>query len=217
MPRKLTPRPCACGCGSMTKYGPALRGHQLRIHHPSLDTTLAERYWPKVDTATVCWGWAGSRTKDGYGQIVNDDLPRRKVYAHHVAWWLATGHWPVKGEFVCHDCPGGDDPSCVRNDEIGIYVLDGVSYEKRGHLWLGTQAANNRDIWKKGRSNWQNGQMPDTRGERNVNARLDAETVLELQRLYAEGGYTFEALGILFNLATSTVHRAIIGQTWAHL
>lgn len=179
--------------------------------------TLEERFWPKVDKVTAaCWLWTGG-LRNGYGCISSGPPNKRMLQAPIVAWWLATGHWPMPGEWICHDCPGGDNRVCVRNDTVGVYVLDGVSYEKRGHLWLGTQAANNRDLWLKGRSNWQTGEQPDKRGERNVNAVLNAETVLEMRRLYATGDYTFEAIGILFDVHTMTAHRAIVGKTWAHL
>lgn len=181
--------------------------------------TLEERYWPKVgrdDAPLSCWLWTGGHATVGYGAISSGPPNKTMLYAHHVAWWLATGHWPVKGEVICHDCPNGDDRGCVRNDAVGTYVLEGVSYEKRGHLWLGDQAANNRDMWLKGRSNWQNGQMPDARGERNVNAALTVDDVKEMCRLYAEGGLSYEAVGALFGVHAATAHRAITGKTWAH-
>ena len=31
MPRKLTPKPCACGCNEMTKGGDFLPGHDVRL------------------------------------------------------------------------------------------------------------------------------------------------------------------------------------------
>lgn len=31
MPRKFTPKPCACGCNEMTKGGEFLPGHDVRL------------------------------------------------------------------------------------------------------------------------------------------------------------------------------------------
>ena len=31
MPRKLTPKPCACGCNELTKGGEFLPGHDVRL------------------------------------------------------------------------------------------------------------------------------------------------------------------------------------------
>lgn len=220
MPSKRTAQLCACGCGAMTKAGPTLRGHQLRIRHHAVAKPIDERYWPKVRVSHAvadCWLWAAGCFPSGYGEIGSGPPRNTMLYAHHVAWWLATGRWPVKGEFVCHDCPGGDNRACVRNDTVGVYNLDGVSYEKRGHLWLGDQAANNRDMWLKGRSNWQTVGQPEKRGERNVNAALTAEVVREMRRMYASGGATYAEIGALFGVHVATAHRAIVGKTWKHL
>lgn len=56
------------------------------------------------------------------------------IAAHRWAWIDANGPIP-DGMFVCHQC---DNPSCVRPE----------------HLFLGTLADNNRDMFAKGRS-WQ--------------------------------------------------------------
>jgi len=82
------------------------------------------------------------------------DGHKSQITMSKAAWFLATGHWPTRWEYVCHDCPDGDNPACVRNDTIGVYTVEGVAYERRGHLWLGTPAANQADMRLKGRGNW---------------------------------------------------------------
>jgi hypothetical protein len=40
---------------------------------------------------------------------------------------------------------------------------------------------------------------------------------LRIRELYAQGGYSFEALGKLFGLGTSQTCRIVHRQTWTHL
>lgn len=106
------------------------------------------RFWRLVQKTTACWLWTGGVVY-GYGCF---SMPGgRTVRASRFAWEMATGRPIPPGFHVCHDCPDGDDPSCVRNDGVGVHVVDGVAYEKRGHLWLGTREANMRDMHAKGR------------------------------------------------------------------
>jgi hypothetical protein len=48
MPRKIVPKPCACGCGDMTKGGKFIPGHDSRtlsaiLHHINGDLTDLRR------------------------------------------------------------------------------------------------------------------------------------------------------------------------------
>jgi hypothetical protein len=54
--------------------------------------------------------------------------------AHGLSWFFSHGLVP-DGLCVCHNCPTGDDPRCVRPT----------------HLFLGTQAQNLADARQKGR------------------------------------------------------------------
>lgn len=111
------------------------------------DIAAVERFWSWVSREETCWVWRGFRTR-GYGQI---SYNRKVVFAHRFAWWIATGIWPTPDQAVCHDCPDGDDPGCVRNDEPGIYIIRGIARPRFGHLWLGTQQDNVSDMVQKGR------------------------------------------------------------------
>lgn len=111
----------------------------------------AARFWSRVQKTSTCWLWTGAITGQGYGLI---SLPTADgemlVTTHRFAWEVAAGPVPP-GLSVCHNCPDGDDRVCVRNDEVGVYLLDGVEHPRRGHLWLGTQGDNIRDAYLKGR------------------------------------------------------------------
>lgn len=89
-----------------------------------------ERFWVKVDQSGECWIWTCGKTKKGYGGFWADGHMYR---AHVVAWFMENGPIP-EGFVVCHNCPGGDNPACVRTQ----------------HLFLGTQAENIKDAYRKG-------------------------------------------------------------------
>jgi hypothetical protein len=90
---------------------------------------LNQRVLPHIRvTFTECWEWARGTDSFGYGKV------RYKGEAHtlhRLMYRLYKGEVP-KGLCVCHSC---DNPKCCNPQ----------------HLWLGTRAENNQDMWGKGR------------------------------------------------------------------
>jgi hypothetical protein len=105
---------------------------------------VADRFWTKVekgDGPDACWLWTGFAPK--YGRIQVDGKSKG---AHVVAWELASGDPVPLGMIVCHAC---DATRCVRNDDSGVHVVNGVEYVR--HLFLATNGVNSADMVAKGR------------------------------------------------------------------
>lgn len=94
-------------------------------------TTLAARFWSKVDrkSASECWLWTGCFDSRGYGQI---KFNTRKLSAHRVSWELVNKQAPG-ARIVRHSC---DTPACVNP----------------AHLLIGTHGDNVADRVRRGRS-----------------------------------------------------------------
>ena len=189
-------------------------------------TTTEERFWSHVDkngpihpydpAHGPCWLWKGSKTIFGYGNITID---HETVLAHRWIWQHDHGPLP-KGIEVCHSC---DRPGCVR------------------HLFTGTHGDNIRDCFRKGRANRCSGERhwskthrqeaarnfgevnvatraPEcmARGERNGNAKLTTNLVLEVVRL-RKTGLSQAKIGATLGLTRESVSDVCQGKTWRHV
>ena len=102
-----------------------------------------------------CIEWVGVKNNGGYGAL--SVATGRTKGAHHVAWYLKHGKWPVQQ--LLHSC---DNPSCVNWE----------------HLREGSQLDNRQDCVSKGRT---------ARGERHPRCKLTDEQVVEMRSLRASG------------------------------
>ena len=101
----------------------------------------AQRFWARVEMCqhgrectVCCWPWSQSLDKRGYGQVtVQLHHKPALMRTHRLAWMFTHGDIP-EGLFVCHNCPGSDNPRCVNP----------------AHLWVGTCLDNTRDAMDKG-------------------------------------------------------------------
>jgi DNA-binding XRE family transcriptional regulator len=116
---------------------------------------------------------------------------------------LENGPIP-KGLCVLHNCPAGDNPSCVNPS----------------HLWLGNQRSNIDDMLHKGRSakGSRNGLVlhPERRaiGERNGAHKLCVNAVHEIRRLYNVHAATQSGLARCFGVSQKTISRILGGKNW---
>jgi hypothetical protein len=102
--------------------------------------SFQDRFWrnvkrPPVEDSKPCWEWQASTRKGSYGQIWSDPDPetgeKTLLSAHRVAWEILNGPVP-EGMVLLHSC---DNPKCCNPH----------------HLTASTQAANMRDMKRKGR------------------------------------------------------------------
>jgi hypothetical protein len=155
----------------------------------TVKTTVAERFWAKVDRRgpDECWPWLGSKITSGYGNI---RYGYRTHIATHVVLELVLGLTVPKGMRVCHSC---DNPECVNP----------------AHLWIGTDRDNVRDSWAKGR-----GRVADNRGERNGQAKLTESQVREIRQMYADGKMSQRAIARLYGVGQDAISKIVRRKGW---
>jgi hypothetical protein len=154
--------------------------------------SVAERLWEKADRSggpDSCWLWQKFRTKLGYGTFCDGD--GKTVWAHRAAWIITHGPIP-EGLEVCHNCPGGDNPSCINP----------------AHMFLGTRRENALDALAKGRT---------ARGSRSGGAKLTEGQVITIRARYAAGGISQMQLSREYGVRDNLIHRIIKRKIWTHI
>lgn len=145
-----------------------------------------DRFLSKIEKiSSGCWEWRGGKSR-GYGQF---RYHGKMVAAHRFSWQFYKGKIP-KRKFVLHSC---DNTGCVNPD----------------HLFLGTQSDNMKDMFAKRR------RKIYQRGEKNNQAKLSANNVLEIRRLLATGQYKQKELAVRFSVTRSTISAIMTGHRWS--
>jgi len=112
----------------------------------------------------------------------------KRLQTHRTSYEMHKGPIP-EGMFVCHKC---DVRACVNPD----------------HLFLGTIQDNRADCVQKRRHG---------HGDTHGNAKLSANDVITMRRLFASGKYTKAALARRFGVTPPTAQKVIDRKNWTHL
>jgi hypothetical protein len=152
---------------------------------------LADRFWEKVERTESCWLWKAARGRAGYGRLTKGGRSEGWYIASRLAWELTYGPIP-DGMHVLHNCPGGDNPTCVNP----------------AHLRLGTDTDNSHDMVAKDRH---------TRGERSASAKLTDATVLEIRQRWQAENVTQRQLCSDYGISAAAMSMLLAGKTWKHL
>jgi hypothetical protein len=156
------------------------RGREIFYHDP------ADKLRVNSQRQGDCIEWTGSKNAKGYGRTTF--LGKMKL-THRVAYELV--HGPISDDMrVCHRC---DNPPCINPD----------------HLFLGTQADNVSDMFKKGRGH-------DRRGEGHAQVKLTNAQVIEIRRCHA-AGESMKSLATRYNYNMGSMWSLLKGRTWSHL
>lgn len=164
-----------------------------------------------------CLLWTGRVTRFGYGMVRSEGKEKR---VHRVAWELATGEPIPTGKTICHTC---DNRICFQTEGEGVWVVDGVEYPRRGHLFLGDLAVNLRDMWSKGR-----GKLVPTEhrrpirqedrpfGEAHWKSMFTPDQVREI-RLLSKGGMGQRTIAKRYGCSRTAIVCILKGKTWVHV
>lgn len=137
---------------------------------------------------TGCWLWSGKVNHNGYGAVAKF-LPDKILRgAHRVSYYLHNGIFDYSLH-VCHKC---DTPSCVNPD----------------HLFLATKLENTMDMVRKGRA---------SKGENCPNHKLTESNVIDIRKLYSDGGHTIRSIAPIFGVDYSTIFNIVKRKTWKHV
>lgn len=157
-----------------------------------------ERLRDRVDRTggpDACWPYTSYCDPNGYGTLSNG---KGIAYAHRLAYEAEYGPIP-DGLFVLHHC---DNPPCCNPK----------------HHFLGTQADNVADMWKKGRGSYgTRTEGPLLRGESCTQARLTEDSVREIRRRHAAGDIGYIRLARAYGVSMSTIVAVVKRRNWKHV
>lgn len=134
-----------------------------------------------------CWEFAGSKVRGGYGRIT---IGKRKFLAHRVSYGILVGKIP-NGMDVLHHC---DNPSCINPK----------------HLFLGTDKDNVADCIRKGRQR-------NAYGEKCHFAKLTANQVREIRKIYKKGKIGCTKIGRIYGMSRSAILLIVKRIKWKHI
>jgi len=154
--------------------------------------SLEDRFFARIGkkTPTGCILWAGDFNRDtGYGYL-SRAIDKKNISAHRLSYMLLIGSIP-DGLCVLHNCPGGDNPSCINPT----------------HFFLGTNLDNIADRDAKNRQ---------AKGTAIGNAVLTDSDVRSIRARHGQG-VTIAALAREYNAGETTIRSVVRRRTWKHV
>ncbi len=159
-----------------------------------LTRSLSDRFWKyvKINEVSECWEWIGKSKVQGYGVIGVGGRKDGKILAHRLSYIMWKGDIPDSEEYhgmvVMHEC---DNRLCVNP----------------GHLSLGTQKDNVRDMDKKGRRITKSKQ-----GSEHHATKINSE---QAASIYLEEG-VYRLIAEKYGCTLATVKNIKRRVTWKH-
>lgn len=197
---------CSKPCTDLDKQGRQRQPHWRRTG-PKATPPSERMHRFVIKHEDECWGWNGA-TSSGYGVIGDGVQPNHFVYAHRVAWEMASGAPIPDKHGVYHTC---DNRPCTRNDEQGTYEVDGILYPRWGHLFCAPQLANVRDMHQKGRARY--GHFIGVEHPRAVLTEEDVRTI----RALASNGANQADLAHQYGVTKEAIYAVVKRRTWSHI
>lgn len=177
-----------------SKRCPSCNGRRCGKYNGYYDRgTPEQRFWAKVNKNGPTMPhmetpcWEWVGIRNKQG-YGNFGVNKRSTKVHRFSYELHYGPFPKELD-VLHHC---DNPTCCRPD----------------HLFTGTDQDNNDDMKQKGR---------DCKGEDRPGARLTAEQVIEIRKIYAQGGISYRKLAERFGVKKGTVCHIVTKRSWKHI
>ena len=156
------------------------------------NSTFPSRFFDKIQYTDSCWLWTAWKLPRGYGLIGRGGRGQGMELAHRASWILHFGPIP-DGLDVCHDCPDGDNPSCVNP----------------GHLWVGTLQDNTNDKMAKGAY-----KAAAPCGEMNGHHKLTLEQVETIRQNYVWKYGAIRDLALRYGVAWQTIWNILHHKVW---
>ncbi len=160
-----------------------------------------------------CWAWkAGTRGDTGYGSFCMDC---KTMGAHQASWILFRG--PITaGLLVLHTC---DVRLCVNPDHLylGTRLDNAQDAKERGRLASGDRSSSRlhpERVQRGDRHGSHTHPERRPRGEAHGHAKLTTDQVIQMRAMV---GCSERKLSSIFKVSSTTIHRILKREIWAHV
>lgn len=165
---------------------------------------LLKRFYEKtkLDEATGCLLWTGTKNKTGYGYMSINGCQFR---AHRISYLIHHGQIP-SGMCVLHSC---DTPSCVSKNHVSI----GTHAEN-----MGQRHERGRYVFNYNGNHYLQKDSSSVQGSNNSRAVITEETALQILEDFRQKKFKSKAaLSRAYGVSVTVVKILICGKTWKHV